>query len=297
MVRHEVEGLLVYGADRSGSAVQWLTQWPVTREAAVVVTPGQRDSMFVQFYNHVPAARRFALGTDVSWGGTVTVDAVAAELRGRGVRRLGIIGPLGWVSHGRLAEGFSTVSLDSEYTRLRLIKSAPELEWLRRGAELSDRAIEAVREGVAVGIRETELGALCEESFLATGATNHIHYFGVTNMAASDRCVPSQWPSTRRIDRGDVVTCEISVAWWGYAGQVLRSITVAAEPDPLYRELHAVADAAYEAICGVLRHGAEPSAVIEAAGVIEDAGFTIYDDLVHGYGGGYLPPSSARPAA
>jgi hypothetical protein len=33
--------------------------------------------------------------------------------------------------------------------------------------------------------------------------------------------------------------------------------------------------------------------------VIEEAGFTIIDDLVHGYGGGYLPPilgSGSRPA-
>jgi len=37
---------------------------------------------------------------------------------------------------------------------------------------------------------------------------------------------------------------------------------------------------------------------VEAAGVIEEAGFTTYDDLVHGYGGGYLAPvlgSSSRP--
>lgn len=27
-----------------------------------------------------------------------------------------------------------------------------------------------------------------------------------------------------------------------------------------------------------------------AAGVIEDAGFTTLDDLLHGFGGGYLPP-------
>ncbi|MFL6797296.1 MAG: hypothetical protein ACJ8F3_07780 [Xanthobacteraceae bacterium] len=39
--------------------------------------------------------------------------------------------------------------------------------------------------------------------------------------------------------------------------------------------------------------------MIEAAGAIEDAGFTIIDDLLHGYGGGYLPPilgSRSRPA-
>jgi Xaa-Pro aminopeptidase len=80
---------------------------------------------------------------------------------------------------------------------------------------------------------------------------------------------------------------------------VLRSFTVGAEPTPLYRDLHAAADAAFDAIVAVLRAGALPAQVIEAAGVIEDKGFTIIDDLLHGYGGGYLPPilgSKSRPA-
>jgi Xaa-Pro aminopeptidase len=49
----------------------------------------------------------------------------------------------------------------------------------------------------------------------------------------------------------------------------------------------------------VLKADALPAQVIEASGVIEDAGFTIIDDLLHGYGGGYLPPilgSKSRPA-
>src|SRR5204863_7281808 len=64
-------------------------------------------------------------------------------------------------------------------------------------------------------------------------------------------------------------------------------------------DLHAAADAAFDAIAAVLRDGALPERVIEAARVIEDAGFTTIDDLLHGYGGGYLPPilgSASRPA-
>ena len=50
---------------------------------------------------------------------------------------------------------------------------------------------------------------------------------------------------------------------------------------------------------GVMRHGATMQSIIDAASVIEDAGFTIQDDLVHGFGGGYFPPvlgSRSRPA-
>jgi hypothetical protein len=79
MAEHGVAHLLVYGANRFGSAVGWLTRWPVTREALVVVTPGERDALFVDFYNHVPNARRIATEADVRPAG-------AARDRDRGRR-------------------------------------------------------------------------------------------------------------------------------------------------------------------------------------------------------------------
>ena len=48
-----------------------------------------------------------------------------------------------------------------------------------------------------------------------------------------------------------------------------------------------------------MREGATPADVVAASGVIEEAGFTTDDDVMHGYGGGYLPPiigSKSRPA-
>ncbi len=109
-------------------------------------------------------------------------------------------------------------------------------------------------------------------------------------MAAPDLGVPRQFPSTRRVQKGDVVVAEITATFWDYPGQVLRSFALGEEPTQLYRDLHAAADAAFDAIVGVLKAGATPAQVIEASGVIEQAGFTIIDDLLHGYGGGYLPP-------
>ena len=50
---------LVYGANRSGSAVCWrVTGWPVTREALLVAGASEDDDvLLVSFYNHVPQAR------------------------------------------------------------------------------------------------------------------------------------------------------------------------------------------------------------------------------------------------
>jgi Xaa-Pro aminopeptidase len=103
-------------------------------------------------------------------------------------------------------------------------------------------------------------------------------------------CVPSQYPSARRLAPGDVLLCEISASYWEYTGQLLRTFAVAGDPPPLYRELHAVADAALEAISGRLQAGVTARELVEASALIEDAGFSICDDLVHGFVGGYLPP-------
>ena len=44
-----------------------------------------------------------------------------------------------------------------------------------------------------------------------------------------------------------------------------------------------------------LRAGVTAAELVAASAVIEDAGFTIRDDLVHGFVGGYLPPVLGTP--
>jgi Xaa-Pro dipeptidase len=62
----------------------------------LLVTPGKTDSLFVQFYNHLPLARKMMPGTDVRWGGEQTIGTVIAELEARDAKqdRVGVIGPL-----------------------------------------------------------------------------------------------------------------------------------------------------------------------------------------------------------
>jgi Xaa-Pro dipeptidase len=294
--------LVFHGANRAGSAVQWLTQWPVTVEAIGVFTPRERDALFVQWINHAPLAKRLAAEADVAWGGESSIGAVIAALEKRGARenRVGVIGAVNFAQHAALAARFGNiVDLSRAYVRLRRVKSQEEIDWLRIGAWLSDRGMAALRDGLAVGLNERALGDLIERAYMREGGTNVIHFIGATSMHDPQLGVPAQFPSTRRVANGDIVFAEISAAFWDHSGQVLRSFAVGEEPPPLYRALHAAADAAFDAVAAVLKPGATPAQVVEAAGVIEDAGFTIIDDLLHGYGGGYFPPilgSKSRPA-
>jgi|SRR5579884_868177 len=301
LAAHDCDHLVFCGANRVGSAVQWLTQWPVTAEAVGVMTPGERDALFVQYVNHVPQARLIADEADVSWGGESSIAAAIEALEKRGARqdRVATLGPLSIEQHAALAAKFGRLaSLNRDYLRLRQVKSVEECDWLRIGAYFSDRGMQALRAAIRPGVSERELGDAVERAYVGQGGTTGIHYIGTTSMAAPDLAVPRQFPTTRRIETGDVIVAEITAAFWDHPGQVLRSFALG-EPTGLYRDLHAAADAAFDAIAGVLKAGAMPAQVIEAAGVIEDAGFTIIDDLLHGYGGGYLPPilgSRSRPA-
>jgi Xaa-Pro dipeptidase len=312
---HGADQALVYGFDRSGSAVEWLTGWPVTREAALLLRPGERDLLFVCFNNHVPNARRLAPGADVRPGNASALGAALDVLASRADRgpaasapsgpgrprrparppRLGVIGPVPARAGDRLAAVGGIVFLDREYTTLRLVKSAEELARMRTGAAMSDDAVAALAAAARPGMTEAECCASLEGAYIAAGGLTHIHYLGVTAMAEPGLCVPAQWPSPRRLRAGDVLTCEVSASYQGYPGQLLRTFTIAAPATPLYSDLHRVAEAAFGAMAVQLRAGAAASDLAAAAAeIILGAGYTIYDDLVHGFGGGYLPPVISR---
>jgi Xaa-Pro dipeptidase len=299
MQKHAVDHLLVVTDHRSGNAPQWVTGWPGTVEAYVVFKPGEQLTMHVEWLNHLPLAKRIAKAVDVRWGEHRGIAKTVDELKRRGTKRVGLIGPLLVSKYKALEEHFKVVPLDGEYVRLRLVKSEEEIDWLRIGAAFSDLGFQNLLKGTKPGLSERELGNLVERAYVGQGGTTFIHYIGVASMADPQICVPPQFASSRKVAGGDVVFCELSAYWWDYAGQLLRSFTVGADPTPLYRELHATAEAAFDAVTRVLRHGTTMQEIVDAAAVIEERGFTIYDDLMHGFGGGYFPPiigTRSRPA-
>jgi Xaa-Pro aminopeptidase len=299
MRKHEVDHLLVVTDHRAGNAPQWVTGWPGTVEAYVIFKPGEHMTMHVEWFNHVPLARRIANDVDIRWGEHRGIQKTAEELRRRGAKRIGLIGPLTSAKVRLLEDAFRVVLLDHEYVRLRLVKSEEEIEWLRKGAALSDQGFDSLLKGTQVGLTEYELANLVERAYVGQGGTTFIHYIGVTSMADPHICVPPQFPSSRKVAKGDVVFCELSASWWDYSGQVLRTFTVDADPTSLYRDLHATAEAAFDSVTETIRHGTTMQEIVDAASVIEERGFTIYDDLMHGFGGGYFPPilgTQSRPA-
>ena len=81
-------------------------------------------------------------------------------------------------------------------------------------------------------------------------------------------------------------SCEISASFKEYSGQILRRFAVGIDSTPLYKKLHSVAETAFNEIVKMIRTDASASELVQADKVEENSGFTIFDDLIHVYGGG-----------
>ena len=122
--------------------------------------------------------------------------------------------------------------------------------------------------------------------------TNHVHYVAATSMAGAGP-VRARAVAQRPAARGRVggrLRAEHDVGT-GLPGAAAATVTVDAEPDAALpgpaRRGRRQALAAIRACCGRARC---QSTCSPPRTWCSDAGFTTVDDLVHGLGGGYLPP-------
>ena len=296
MADHELHAVVVGGPTGPlETSVQYFSNWPAQVQSYVVYRTDLPPVLLVRLWNHLPDAERIAVIDDVRYGGDTPAEqaqSVADLLISAKGQRVGLIGV---VPHGDLEiiraadSGIELVDMNPHYQAFRLVKSEAEMVFIRIASRMNDAAIDALSRGLRPGINEYEAARIVEDVYLDHRAWNLIHFSLSTPMTDPQVCVPHQYHPDRRLRSGDVFVTEISTTFWGYAGQVLRTFTLG-EPTSRYAELHAVALAAYEEISAVLQPGSTIGQVLDAADLIDAAGYGIWDDLVHGFGGAYLPP-------
>lgn len=299
LARAGLDALVVFGWSAIGRAVQgdvhYLSNYLGMRDNYVLLPLDGEPALFVQGYNHVPNASRVSVLDDVRWGGADSGETLGNELRDRDLRHVGVVGLMPYQHHEAMrraaGRGATFVDVTMPFRRLRTIKSDEEIVWLRRGAHYTDLALEALESELRPGLSEAELGQIVEAAYRPHGGMTVFHYITSTSMRDPDSCVPAQVLSRRKIQPGDIVTVEISAAYEGYAGQGLRSYVVGDEPTRLFQRLHETAEEVFAELVTTVKAGATTEDVLAAADRIADSGFTIRDDLVHGFGIGLLPPS------
>jgi len=287
MARESVDAALFYGSGRYASDIYWLSDWPSSREAYLLMQAGKEPVILMQLFNHYPMARVMSVIKDVRWAGANTTNNVVELIRERGLekKQIGLVGSISYQVYNKLRETFpgaAFVDLGGKLRMMRTVRSAEEIERIRFASKLTDQSIHALAENLRAGLREDEIPAIIEPVYLKAGGYAGIHFMSSMPMREPDFPVPSQFHSNRKLQKGDAVISEISGAYAGYSGQIHRTFSIGEGPTPEWQKMHDAAVEAFEVLSEVIKDGATTTEAEEAAEVIHRRGFSTYDDLVHG---------------
>ena len=176
----------------------------------------------------------------------------------------------------------SSLHLDDMLEKVRTIKSDEELGILAKAAELGDLMLAACRDTARPGVKECEVYGRMVETMLAHGGEEPTLF-----LWACDRYPyphPFRVPTTRKMERGDVIICELHPKIGGYFTHVERTFCLG-EPEAKQREIYDGCVAAYERGLKEFGPGRKISDAMGAVKqTIEERKLAICETGIHGHG-------------
>lgn len=308
--RMEARGLdvlLVYG-DSSGvfanfANCTYLTGYQDRLFSYAVMPRGEEPMLFISNPLYLPTAYAMARVSSVDHATWDPGGRIAEALKGLGLStgRAGLVGTAGIQKSTMPYEHMQTLTSDLPgvswedatdiLQEVRRIKSAEEVECLRKGARMTDATLVALKADGRAGMADCELAGIIAHAGLAHGGDQRTLFVGSTSMAEPDLLFPRQTPSQRVTRSGDVFLTELSTEYAGYSGQVHRPFVIDGDPTPEYEQIFEVARATYEAVLAALGPGRTDEDVRRAAGpVVKEAGMWTMDATLHGWGLALEPP-------
>ena len=162
----------------------------------------------------------------------------------------------------RALDGFCVLeNADVLVSRLRLVKSAKELEYIRRAAQLADACLDAGLGEIRPGADESDILAAMQAEVLRGDGD----YPGNAFIIGSDKdALLCRYKSgRRRLSAQDQLTLEFAGVYRHYHAAMMRTVVIGA-PESVHIEMHAAALEALQACEEALRCGNRAGDVFEA---------------------------------
>ena len=164
---------------------------------------------------------------------------------------------------------------------LRRVKSAVEVELVRKAARITDEALAEVLPRVRAGVRESEIALELERAFRERGASAAFPTIVASGVRGA---LPHGEASDKTIEQGDLVTIDLGARYRGYCADMTRTIAVG-EPSERMREVYAAVLEAQEAALDAVRPGVSGKELDAVARkVLETRGLAVA--FVHALGHG-----------
>ena len=247
MARREIDLLFVSSPPNitymTGYDMVW---YYLTSPVSVAVHTDSGQTLFFEVPYHQPTVEWHAVVDDAEYfgDGQSPAEHIVSSLKGRGWLK-GNVGVEDWsrapsgVVINEIKQGFADAGanvVDGSWVvdRVRLIKSAPEIEVMRKAASIADKAMETVRGSIRPGVMETELAGVALHAMMKEGG-------GDPAIRAAVRSGPRfaarhSAPSHRKLQQGDLVWINHCGSYHRYHADLGRLFSLG-EPSPKWREL------------------------------------------------------------
>ena len=173
------------------------------------------------------------------------------------------------------------VFVTKEFIALRLLKSAEEIQFLERSAELGDIGLRAMQERVKPGMTEGEVFGIVHEAVLKAGGEMGMIQLGSCSMLDPDVNDQRPRPVDRVIGARDIINNELGIFYNGYEAQCGRPV-LTGEPTAEYKAMFTVALEGYRRLVPTLYPGKTSDDSIAAMEFIRDTGFEFYGGFLQG---------------
>jgi Xaa-Pro aminopeptidase len=226
-----------------------------------------------------------------SWADSVAGRLKELKLDGGKIGMDGYAGPLdpdGWLPHNvhtRLVElmpNASLVAMDDMLEKVRSIKSTEELGVLRDAAKLGDLMLSTCRDTARPGVKDCEVYANMMRTMMANGGEEPTLFLWACDKYPYPH--PFRVPTTRQMEKGDLIICEMHPKFGGYFTHVERTFCLG-QPEDKQIEIYDGCVAAYKRGLEGFGPGKTISTALEAVkDEIISRGLGICEAGIHGHG-------------
>ncbi len=240
MSENAIDACFIYGDEYRKENLRYISNyWPIFERGAAIVT-AEGDPFILAAPEGEHVCREMSVWPDIRLipdFACVTVpdeieyphanytdfNKVLQELKAQyGLKRLGIVG-LDAMSHQvyrsilASADGVEIVDANELMFKLRLRKSAYEIDCLREAARIADEGYKALMKEAAVGRTELEIAAAAYEASTRAGAES-IPFCLVASGERINTIIGR--PTRKRVENGDMVMAALAVQYEGYVATV-----------------------------------------------------------------------------
>ncbi len=187
-------------------------------------------------------------------------------------------------------DGFCALADASDLVnRLRVVKSAAELVYVRKAAALADDALDEANRLAVAGAFEGDILAAMQGAIYRGGGDDPANEFVMSS--GKDALLCRYFSGRRRLEAEDQMTIEFAGVYRHYHAALMRTLAIGSPPQR-QRDMYAIAADSLAAATDALRPGRPVGEVFDAhARVIDDAGMAEHRLNACGYSMGttYAP--------